>query len=117
MLVLYGFQLVFLPYHDARITWIHRALIVLDVFIILTLWPLIRNGGRNCGWTLSRVEISVFVSVVVVSSVVAMMLHFPGEKFVRIFFVEGAKFDEAEICSASILARYDRLSLRNVDIV
>jgi uncharacterized protein YjbI with pentapeptide repeats len=37
-LVLLVFQVKFLPYHSAAVTWIHRGLIVLDILAVLLLW-------------------------------------------------------------------------------
>src|SRR6185437_6247531 len=38
VLVLLVFELRFLPYHSAPITWTHRALIAIDLLAVLMLW-------------------------------------------------------------------------------
>jgi hypothetical protein len=49
------FEVMFLPYHDEEITWLHRGLLVLDLALVWALWPGYRNrlGVRlrpKVGW-------------------------------------------------------------------
>lgn len=43
VLLLLIFQLSFLPYHDAAITWVHRALVVADLLLVCFLEPRLPN--------------------------------------------------------------------------
>src|SRR5262249_2077099 len=45
VLVLLLFQLMFLPYHNETVTWLHRVLILMDLVIVWTLWPSYRREG------------------------------------------------------------------------
>src|SRR5215469_14076203 len=45
VLLLLSFQLRFLPYHRIGVTYVHRATLLLDLIILLLLWPQI-SGGR-----------------------------------------------------------------------
>jgi uncharacterized protein YjbI with pentapeptide repeats len=38
------FEVYFLPYHNERITWLHRGLLALDLALVWTLWPGYRSG-------------------------------------------------------------------------
>lgn len=38
------FQIGFLPYHDAVITWWHRILLIADVALLWAFWPIFRYG-------------------------------------------------------------------------
>ena len=44
ILMLLQFQLTFLPYHDAWVTWIHRLAIVVDLRLAWVFWFAIRKG-------------------------------------------------------------------------
>jgi uncharacterized protein YjbI with pentapeptide repeats len=51
------FEIKFLPYHDERITWLHRGLLALDLALVWALWPGYRSGWGvrlrpNTGWRL-----------------------------------------------------------------
>jgi uncharacterized protein YjbI with pentapeptide repeats len=39
VLLLLGFQLRFLPYHSVEVTYVHRAALLLDLVMLLLLWP------------------------------------------------------------------------------
>jgi hypothetical protein len=45
VLLLLGFRLWFLPYHSIEVTYVHRASLLLDLVLLLLLWPKI-SGGR-----------------------------------------------------------------------
>jgi Pentapeptide repeats (8 copies) len=38
------FEIMFLPYHSEKITWLHRGLLALDLALVWTLWPGYRSG-------------------------------------------------------------------------
>ena len=44
ILLLLQFQLTFLPYHDAWVTWIHRFAILIDIRLAWVFWFAIRKG-------------------------------------------------------------------------
>lgn len=39
MSTLFFIQLVFLPYHNPTVTWIHRSCVIMDVILIISAWP------------------------------------------------------------------------------
>jgi hypothetical protein len=45
VLLLLGFQLRFLPYHNVPVTYVHRAVLLLDLTLLLLLWPRISRSG------------------------------------------------------------------------
>ena len=45
VLLLLGFQLRFLPYHNVPVTYVHRAALLLDLMLLLLLWPRISRSG------------------------------------------------------------------------
>jgi uncharacterized protein YjbI with pentapeptide repeats len=45
ILLLLQFQLTFLPYHDAWVTWVHRIAILTDIRIAWVFWFAISKGG------------------------------------------------------------------------
>jgi hypothetical protein len=44
IVLLLQFQLTFLPYHDAWVTWIHRLVILIDIRLAWIFWSAIRSG-------------------------------------------------------------------------
>ena len=66
VLLLLGFQLRFLPYHSVGVTYLHRAALLLDLAMLLLLWPKIsrRSVERPRNWkALCRVGFAVLISV------------------------------------------------------
>src|SRR5215472_13891756 len=53
VLILLVFEFQFLPYHSGPVTWAVRVLVVIDLAIVLVIWPATRDPGRDV--TLSRV--------------------------------------------------------------
>lgn len=48
--LLLSFQITFLPYHDSLTTMLHRLYLLIDVLLVLVIWPAIRcPGGRFDG--------------------------------------------------------------------
>ena len=45
VLLLLGFELRFLPYHNIPVTYVHRASLLLDLMLLLLLWPRISRSG------------------------------------------------------------------------
>jgi hypothetical protein len=46
VLLLLGFQLRFLPYHSVEVTYVHRVSVLLDLVLLLLLWPKISRRAR-----------------------------------------------------------------------
>jgi hypothetical protein len=44
IMLLLQFQLTFLPYHEASVTWIHRLVILIDIRLAWIFWSAIRSG-------------------------------------------------------------------------
>ena len=47
VLILLVFEFQFLPYHSRPVTWAVRVLIVIDLAIVLVIWPAVRDPGRD----------------------------------------------------------------------
>jgi len=68
VLLLLGFQLPFLPYHSIGVTYVHRTTLLLDLVILLLLWPQISRGRVQPvellhGWKVfCRVGVAVLIS-------------------------------------------------------
>ena len=76
------FQLQFLPYHEASITWWQRIAVVLDLALLWTLWPSIAR--REVVEPVSRRMHGVAVFVATLASAMVFLLvftiaTFPGE--------------------------------------
>lgn len=78
-LVLLVFELQFLPYHSAAVTWIHRFLIAFDLLAVLLLWAGAVDPRNDVTWRrILRAPISSsLATIVILFSSVA--LTFPGE--------------------------------------
>jgi uncharacterized protein YjbI with pentapeptide repeats len=52
ILILLTFQFSFLPYHSHEVTWVHRALIFIEIVIViaLTMWPAVINPAKEFAW-------------------------------------------------------------------
>src|SRR5215469_3987275 len=55
ILLLLGFQLRFLPYHNVPVTYVHRVALLIDLVLLLLLWPQIsrrraQHGDAPRGW-------------------------------------------------------------------
>ena len=77
------FQIGFLPYHDAVITWWQRALVIADVALLWAFWPIIRYDKprwwdcfRSYPWPWKVAKLGATVAIVFLSLFVATL---PGE--------------------------------------
>ena len=79
VLILLVFEFQFLPYHSGPVTWAVRVLIVIDLAIVLVIWPAVRDPGRDV--TLGRLFRQwVALSTAIVTAAFAwIVLTFPGE--------------------------------------
>ncbi len=79
VLILFVFQFQFLPYHSGWVTWAIRVLIVIDLAIILILWPAARDPGHEV--TLRGVfrQWIVLPVAIAIAAFAWIVLSFPGE--------------------------------------
>ena len=79
VLVLLVFQFQFLPYHSALVTWAIRIFIVVDLAIILVLWPAARDPGHEV--TLRGVfrKWAALPIAIATAAFAWIVLTFPGE--------------------------------------
>jgi uncharacterized protein YjbI with pentapeptide repeats len=78
--VLIIFEIKFLPYHGAGVTWTHRALIAFDLLAVLMLWAGAVEPRRDIVWrslTRHRALTAGAAAIFVLSNV---LLTFPGER-------------------------------------
>ena len=52
VLLLLGFQIVFLPYHDVTTTWTQRIALAADLFLCWLLWPAVTHPSGRLGGVL-----------------------------------------------------------------
>jgi uncharacterized protein YjbI with pentapeptide repeats len=50
VVILFAFQVAFLPYHSHLATWMHRLLIFAELAAAFMLWPLVLNARRDFDW-------------------------------------------------------------------
>jgi uncharacterized protein YjbI with pentapeptide repeats len=77
--VLIIFQIKFLPYHHAAVTWTHRGLIAFDLLAVLLLWASAVRAREGAGWrslTYYRMMTLAAFAVFVLSN---LFITFPGE--------------------------------------
>ncbi len=82
ILLLVFFQLQFLPYHSAIITWWQRIAVLIDVLLLWTLWPSIAVGAPTwIGWRdFRRPKIaSLALASLLPLLLVFIIATFPGE--------------------------------------
>jgi uncharacterized protein YjbI with pentapeptide repeats len=130
VLILLFFQFQFLPYHSAWVTWAIRFLLVIDLAIILVLWPAARDPGHEV--TLRGVfrQWVALPTAIVTAAFAWIVLTFPGEphaEWTRYWPDREArstahKFgDDLECETQSPVSRvfpsFDRLNLPRVDAV
>jgi hypothetical protein len=79
VLLLLLVEVQFLPFHSEGITWLHRALVLVDVFLLWALWPAVVDGGsemtRPRRWSQKRLLLGGFAAI----GVAFTAATFPGE--------------------------------------
>jgi uncharacterized protein YjbI with pentapeptide repeats/succinate dehydrogenase hydrophobic anchor subunit len=79
VLVLFLFELKFLPYHSTTITWAQRALIAADLLAVLLLWATAINPRQDVSWqTLRGSPVGSGISGVLVL-ISLFLVAYPGE--------------------------------------
>jgi uncharacterized protein YjbI with pentapeptide repeats len=80
------FEIRFLPYHDGFTTWLHRCAIVLDMALVLWLWPLI-VGYQNAQGLDRTAKIRASIVTAALAALVVIfsfgIATFPGERIER----------------------------------
>jgi uncharacterized protein YjbI with pentapeptide repeats len=74
---------VFLPYHSAEITWLHRAMIMVDLAVIWLFWTSVRATSEN-SWgsrLLGRISLGICTAVTAIFAV--LLAAYPGEYIYR----------------------------------
>lgn len=114
VLVLLVFQFKFLPYHSHPATWIHRLLILIDLSLVILIWPLVLDPKRDADWRrLIRYPLLI-ASVGLVICVSIGVATFPGELHTNLF--KGTPI--TDVCDrAALFVYFDRLDLPGVVVV
>jgi Pentapeptide repeats (8 copies) len=76
------FQLQFLPYHDAVVTWCQRIMVVVDLVLLWMLWPaIVRCETVELSWRNSRFGTKLSIGLVSLIPVLLTfgIVTFPGE--------------------------------------
>lgn len=76
-------QLQFLPYHDWRVTTVHRAVIVADLILLWLFWPTIMDNVRGAGLANRLIYGSGAVLTGLVIIFAVHVATFPGESLDR----------------------------------
>jgi len=118
-LVLFVFELKFLPYHSGFISWGHRGLIAFDLLAVLLLWAGAVNANRDIAlhWLLRDWKSAIAALLILLA---CGLVTFPGEPHAT--WTRLVNTDEPRQCSDSVLAglfpwNFDRLSLAGEDFV
>jgi uncharacterized protein YjbI with pentapeptide repeats len=77
--VLIIFEIKFLPYHSAAVTWTHRGLIALDLLAVLLLWEGAVQPRRDITWRSLRRRRALTVGAAVIFILSNVLITFPGE--------------------------------------
>jgi len=79
VLVLFLFEIRFLPYHSHFAAWVHRLLIFVDLLAVLSLWPLILNAQNDVTWRQFYRQPIAILSVLITIFISVFSMTFPGE--------------------------------------
>jgi uncharacterized protein YjbI with pentapeptide repeats len=135
--VLLAFQFVFLPYHDAFATWVHRLLLFVELAIAFVLWPLVLDARRDFSLRRLRMRIGLsarvafrlfaarkwrkgtlcrrmreagaLVSCISLIAISLSLLSFPGELHVNLFALQSPSSVD---CERIFHRTFGRLDLR-----
>jgi uncharacterized protein YjbI with pentapeptide repeats len=77
--VLIIFEIKFLPYHSAAVTWTHRGLIALDLLAVLLLWEGAVQPRRDITWRSLRRRRTIAIGAAVIFILSNVLITFPGE--------------------------------------
>lgn len=124
--VLIAFEIKFLPYHSALITWTHRGLIVVDLLAVLLLWAGAVQPGRDIGWRALVSDWKAALGALVIAILSIVLITFPGEPG-RLWMAYVAPSDQSSndipecqmawSLGAVVAPSFDRLVLLGEDFV
>ena len=77
--VLLVFEIKFLPFHSAAVTWTHRGLIVVDLLALLLLWAGAIDPRRDIAWQGLLKSWKITLGAGVIAAVCCLLFTFPGE--------------------------------------
>jgi uncharacterized protein YjbI with pentapeptide repeats len=119
--VLLLFEIKFLPYHSALVTWVHRLLIALDLVVVLLLWAGAVDPRQDISWR--SLIVRPWTTLVAAAFVVVWccLVTIPGEP-TRALMRRSVIFtdhDHADCWAPGFVAAMfsDRLLLRGEDFV
>jgi len=124
--VLIVFEIKFLPYHSAAVTWTHRGLIAFDLLAVLILWASAVHPHQHIGWrSLIRYRMMTFVAaaVFVLSNLLITFPGEPGRLWMKMVFTPDPSSNVMPECQISkaiearITPSFDRLVLLGEDFV
>jgi uncharacterized protein YjbI with pentapeptide repeats len=142
ILILLAFQFSFLAYHSHIATWMHRLLVLIELFAFFLIWPLALDARKDFQWPsvwlnfkrtavipsqlfgakherrdgLTSLNQSA-VSLAACSLFVLLSLSFgtfPGEPHVNLF--TGHSLSSVQ-CDRWLSKEYDRLNIRGVEVL
>jgi len=115
--VLMLFEIKFLPYHSAAVTWTHRGLIALDLLAVLLLWEGAVRPRRDITWRSLRRRRTLAIAAVAILVLSNVLITFPGEIGRRWMALSKPSSDGVPECQlpgpvdAFLPAGFDRLVL------
>jgi uncharacterized protein YjbI with pentapeptide repeats len=124
--VLVVFEIKFLPYHSAAVTWTHRVLIVIDLLAILLLWAGAVDPRRDIAWQGLMKSWKITLGAGVIAAACCLLFSFPGEptrSWMRLlptsYVAEGniAQCQVPWVLEEIFAVNFDRLSLPGEDFV
>ena len=77
--VLIVFQIKFLPYHSALVTWTHRGLIAIDLLAVLSLWAAAISPREDVSWWALLCHWKSAAVAAVIMVLCCSFVTFPGE--------------------------------------
>jgi uncharacterized protein YjbI with pentapeptide repeats len=116
VLVLLAFQFKFLPYHSHFATWTHRLLILIDLTVVILMWPIVFDPKRDMDWRRSLRQPPLIACVMFFILFVSLgIANFPGEPHLNVF--TGNPIMKAQCERWALFAYFDRLDVPNVIVV
>lgn len=118
--VLIIFEIKFLPYHHAVVTWTHRGLIAFDLLAVLLLWASAVRAREGIGWrSLTYYRMMQFAAFVVfvLSNLFITFPGEPGRYWTTFVFKPLAAGGTAECQIPKAIDGFDRLVLLGEDFV
>jgi uncharacterized protein YjbI with pentapeptide repeats len=79
LLVLFTYEVRFLPYHSAFVTWTHRVLIAIDLSAVLLVWSAALDATRDVAWRNIIQHRSALLTAIALVWVSWVAVNFPGE--------------------------------------